>query len=263
MKTHVFTAVLAALATATTAAPSLSCSLHPGGVGERQEVVCALHGDQAAASAASTLLLLLPLPPSIAPDSAWLAAAAPAGTGGVVSCGDEHGPPPTAGSIGPCPALSGDGAPALAACVPPPALTTPVVFHLTSRLSTACADEAVAAKARPALVVARGNAGGSFRVAVRGRLAAPDPAASLRGAPAAVALPPPLLAAFHPSNGSLAGVVARAAGAPPLTWDVPAPGCGGAVGVGVGLVTAAAAVAATATMVRAAAGGGRSAAKAA
>lgn len=252
MRACVFVAVLlAALAAVTTASSSLSCSLHPGGVGERQEVVCTLHKEQPPTTTTSSLLLLLPLPPSIAPDSAWLATAAPAGTGGVVACGDGGDAPAPLGSIGPCPALSDATAAAstLARCVPPAAVTTPSPFHLTARLSAACADEAVAARARPALVVARERAG-TFRVALRGRLAAADPRAWVSGPPAVVTLPPPLVAAFHPSNGSaFAGVLARAPPEEPLTWSIPAPG--GRGGVAIGAVTAAAAVVATAAMVRA------------
>jgi hypothetical protein len=259
----VVAAALAAcvFASATATTPSLACTLHPGGLGERQEVVCALRGlttPDHAHHHTHTLLLLLPLPPAIGPDSAWLAAGALAGTGGVVACGDDDdGGPPPVGAVGPCPALTSDASrAALARCVPPAAATSAARFHLlTTRLASACADEAVAARASPVLVVARASADGAFfRVAVRARLARPDPRAWVAGAPAPVALPPPFIAAFHASNGSFERVVATADGGASLAWSVPAPG--GLGGLAVGALTAAAAVASAAAMVRSVVVGG-------
>jgi hypothetical protein len=291
-----FLVLLATAAAAAPLPPSLTCTLHPGRLGERQELVCALQTagqrPSAASAAATTHLLVLALPLSVGPDSAWLATGAVAGTGGVVACGagvPQTGAPASPAGVGPCPALGGflagggaDAADAAATslvlCVPPTPATTPTAataYFLTTPLHTACADEAVAARARPALVVARGVAGAEaadtattatatdtttfrvtvFRVTVRARLARPDPASWL-GSTVTVRLPPPFIAAFHAANGSLAGVVAAAAAGGPdsLGWDVPAPG--GRAGPAVGAATAAAALAAASSMIQAVARGG-------
>jgi hypothetical protein len=133
----------------------------------------------------------------------------------------------------------------LAACLPAAAGKDPALFHLTTPLPAASTDEALPSRAQPALMAVahsegeEGSGARSFTAAVRARLAPPDPGSWLGGV-ATAALPPRLVVAVH-SNGTVVGVVARAAGSPALEWGVPAPGGKGTRAVEV--VTAAAAVA--------------------
>jgi len=232
--------------------PVLTCSLHPGGLGERQEVGCVLSG--AVLSTGEGALLLVHLPPGIGPDNAWLAGAAVAGSGGVVACGASDAPLQGSGVPG-CPALlqGNNASTSLAACLPPSATAHPARFYLRTPLPAACTDEGIAARAQPALlaVAAAAAAGDNGAVAfnsfaLRARLPAPLPSSWLGGS-VTVSLPPPVLVAVARGGAARVVAVATATTGVGTQWVVPAPGGKGA-GV-VGLVTAGAVLGSTALMV--------------
>lgn len=243
-----------AAATTSPSSPILTCTLHPGRLGERQGAACSLSGGGTTATRHhSNLLLLVPLPRTVGPDNAWLAGAAVAGVGGIVACGSGEAPLAGSGVPG-CPALGGGGgrnatsstaARLLAACLPPAAVAAPARFYLTTPLSSTCTDEAVAGRAEPVLLaVAATPDSAFFTFALRARLPRALPASWL-GGPVAVSFPPPVLVAVG-SPGELEVLAVAGAGG---EWAVPAPGGRGAAVVGA--VNCAATLAATAAVVRA------------